>query len=194
MAEKLKPKALGQLFLEHYPVDENGYSKVALMDDLINICPDFKTHNGCTWARSHTSWLGKQFIIDRVKKSGRIYSIQLCGYNVERQSHSIPKEVRDNLKEDKCAVLDISTNLECDHKDGRYSQDYTSSDAFQMLNKTVNDAKRQHCKICKNTGSRFDAKILGSNISFYKGDKNSDFCEGCYWFDPKKFWQEVTIH
>ena len=64
-------------------------------------------------------------------------------------------------------------------------------DDFQPLSKAANDAKRQHCKECKATGNRFDAKRLGYIISYYKGDKvhsnNYDGCIGCFWYDPIEF-------
>lgn len=189
----MKPKELGQLFLEHYPVDENGYSAVAQMDDLVKIHPDFKTSNGCTWARSNTSWLGKQFEIDRIKTGRSITAVQLVGFNERISNHSIPAEVKTAYKDGRCAVLDISTTIELDHKNARYNQESYTVEDFQPLNKTVNDAKRQHCKVCRATGKRFDARVLGSNVAYYRGDENTPECEGCYWHDPHKFWQKVTI-
>lgn len=186
------PKELGQLFLSLYPVDENGYSQIALMEDLIKVNPDFKTTNGCQWARSNQSWLGKQFNISRIKKGRCIYSVQLVGYNSSISNHLIPSNIEDNLKDNNCSILDISTNLEIDHKNGRYDSDKYTLDDFQILCKTANDAKRQHCKECKNTGIRYDAKRLGSNISYVYGDANSTNCIGCYWYDPKEFWRIAT--
>lgn len=52
---------LGIEFLKHYPVDENGFSEAALMEDLVKISPDYRTTNGCAWARSDGSYLGKKF-------------------------------------------------------------------------------------------------------------------------------------
>ena len=40
-------KELGELFLELCEVDENGYSKELLIDDLVKIDPGFRTSNGC---------------------------------------------------------------------------------------------------------------------------------------------------
>lgn len=73
----MTPTELGKLFLDNYPVNEQGFSPVALVEDLEKICPDFRTKNGCQWARTATSWLGKRFEIERVKKEGRTYSVQL---------------------------------------------------------------------------------------------------------------------
>lgn len=191
---RLKPKQLAQLFLENFPPDKNGWTRPVLMSELLKISPDFYTTNGCDWARSDTSWLGKRFLIKREKKNRKIFSVQLCGFNVKPKNHTIPYEIKKEFSKtsSRCVVLDISQNIEIDHKNGRYNQkEYTVQD-FQPLNKTVNDSKRQHCKQCAQTGKRFDAKRLGSNISFFEGDEFSNTCEGCYWNDPFLFWQKVT--
>lgn len=186
----MKPKELGQLFLKNFPVDENGWNDFISMERLLEISPDFKTTNGCDWARSETSWLGRQFIIYREKTKGRISGVQLQGFNVKKENHYIPSSVRNEIF--RCAVLDIGTNIEIDHKSGRYEKEKYEKSDFQGLNKTVNDAKRQHCKECKETGIRFDAKRLGSNISYVLGDEKTTSCEGCYWNDPQFFWKMAT--
>lgn len=196
----MKPKELGQLFLQHYPVDENGYSEIALMEDLIEICPDFKTKNGCQWARSgEGSWLGKQFEIERKHKygnTGAVISVQLVGFRQKQEYHNIPNNIRQSIDK-RCRVLDIGTNIEfanieLDHKDATYQTKELTVDDFQPLCKTVNDAKRQHCKECRENGIRFDAKRIGSNISYSSGDAYSNTCIGCYWNDTYDFWQKVT--
>ena len=62
---------------------------------------------------------------------------------------------------------------------------------FQPLSKAANDAKRQFCKECRQTGKRYDAKQLGYPISYYKGNEinsnEKDACVGCYWYDPLEF-------
>lgn len=89
---------LGMEFLKHYPVDENGFSPVALIDDLVKISPDYRTTNGCTWARSDGSYLGKRFFIERVKKSGRTYSVQLCGYRSHCRKSFYPRKCKKRVK------------------------------------------------------------------------------------------------
>lgn len=181
------PKELGMLFLKNYPVDEKGYSKKAKMEDLIKINPDFKTTNGCQWARSgNGSWLGRQFNIERLKKGRSIDSIQLVGFRVEENNHNIPNLVKQKCKK-RCSILDITTNIEIDHKDARYPNKELKLKDFQGLCKTANDAKRQHCKDCLKTKKRYDATRLGYSVSFVKGDESSLFCEGCYWYDPIAF-------
>jgi type II restriction enzyme len=63
---------------------------------------------------------------------------------------------------------------------------------FQPLSKAVNGAKRTHCNRCKDTGFRFDAKLLGYSESFLQGDQKSKTCVGCYWYDPHKFNQVIS--
>ena len=64
---------------------------------------------------------------------------------------------------------------------------------FQPMSKPVNNAKRQHCKECRKTNIRFDAKQLGYSISYTHGDKNyHGSCVGCYWYDPLEFNKEIS--
>ena len=66
-------------------------------------------------------------------------------------------------------------------------------DDFQPLSKAANNAKRQHCKRCRETGRRFDAKRLGYRVSQFKGNGvYNGMCVGCYWHDPKRFNCEVS--
>lgn len=187
--ERMKQKELGQLFLKNFPVNKDGWSDFVSMEHLMKISQDFKTTNGCDWARSDTSWLGRQFIIYREKTKGRVSGVQLQGFNVKK-NHSVPSKIRNKIF--KCAVLDISSNIEIDHKSGRYEKEEYEENDFQGLNKTVNDAKRQHCKECRKTGIRFDGKRLGSNISYISGNERTPSCKGCYWNDPQLFWKMAT--
>ena len=90
-----------------------------------------------------------------------------------------------------------------DHKNGRKNNlrvgqlnNQKLSD-FQPLCKTANDAKRQHCKSCKKTNKRFNAKILGFEKSFTTGNieylESPDGCVGCFWFDVRDFQKKVKI-
>ena len=65
-------------------------------------------------------------------------------------------------------------------------------DDFQALTKTANDAKRQHCKKCLETGKRYDARRLGYSFAYILGDEDSKTCIGCYWHDPQKFNQKIS--
>lgn len=63
--------------------------------------------------------------------------------------------------------------------------------AKKPLSKAANDAKRQFCKECRQTGIRYDAKLLGYPISYYSGvaehHNEENACIGCYWYDPIEF-------
>lgn len=67
---------------------------------------------------------------------------------------------------------------------------------FQPLSKAANDAKRQFCKECKQTGIRYDAKQLGYPMSYYKGSARhngeENACVGCFWYDPLEFRKHLT--
>lgn len=39
---------------------------------------------------------------------------------------------------------------------------------------------------------RFDATKLGFNVSFIQGDIDSNFCQGCFWYDIKLFRKVVS--
>lgn len=190
----MTPTELGKLFLENYPVDEKGYSQTALIDDLVKLCPDFKTKNGCDWARSDTSWLGKQFNIERVKKGRSIYSVQLCGFREENKNHTVPSVVKVALKGKPCVLLGTTSNTEIDHKDATYTTDNLNIEDFQVLHKSVNDAKRQHCKKCRETNIRFDARILCFPTACIKGNESlkENGCQGCFWYDIQAFIKEMT--
>lgn len=189
----LKSTTLGKAFEKMY-ANEVGFSPLISMSDLVTIHHSFKTTNGSTWNRSNSSYLGKKYEIKREHKNGKISAIKLEGFNRRRTiSNIIRSDIVNYYKNKPCAILDINTNLECDHKDGlkddwRLNEPSSQKfEDFQSLCKTANDAKRSHCKKCKDTGKRYDAKKLGYKVSYLYGDENTKNCEGCYWYDPKKF-------
>ena len=88
---------------------------------------------------------------------------------------------------------------QCDHKDGRLDDPRLSDaslvtvDDFQPLSRGANDAKRQHCLECRDTGNRFDARRLGYSVGQVRGDgRYNGTCVGCYWHDPVFFNAEVS--
>ena len=74
----MTPKELGQLFVDLVEIDGNGCSPQIYMKDLVEIEPEFRTTNGSQWSRAN-GWLGKQYLIQKTYKSGRVDSIQLVG-------------------------------------------------------------------------------------------------------------------
>lgn len=195
---ELKGAHLGRAFEKMY-VHEEGFSEEITMEELEKIHHSFHTTNGGDWCRSDQSYLGKKYNIKRKKAGGRIHSIKTDGINKKtRISQSIRGDILRSIVSQRCSILDISTNIECDHKDGM-KDDWRLNDLskqkesdFQPLTKTANDAKRQHCKKCVETRKRYNAKRLGYKESFIYGDENSKTCVGCYWYDPKKFNEKIS--
>ena len=195
------PQTLGMLFerIAGVEYDENNpmscFSTEISIDVLSNIHPNFRSTNGCQWARSDNSYLGKKYIILRKHDKGKVSAIKLDGANNKsiKRNRGIKKEIIDIISKQRCAILDIGTQIECDHKDGHYdvlsnqSIDTQKISDFQPLSKAANDAKRSHCIKCVNTGKRYDAKNLGYSQSYIVGNENTQSCQGCYWYDPRYF-------
>ena len=195
---ELKGAHLGRAF-EKLFVKEEGFSPIIPMEELEKYHHSFHTTNGGDWCRSNQSYLGKKYNIERKRRGGRIFSIKTDGYNKQTKiNQTIRTDIMKNIQAKRCAILDISTNIECDHKDGM-KDDWRLNDKnnqkledFQPLSKTANDAKRQHCKKCIETGKRYDAKKLGYKESYIFGTETSKTCVGCYWYDPKKFNEKIS--
>lgn len=183
-------------FLEMCDVDyQTGYSSIVGIEALEGA--HLKTDNGGGWCRSDGP-LGTYFNVNRVKRGGRIVSVQLTGYRQNEFSGAIDREIVDAYKNEKCCVLAVHGKyIEIDHKDGR-KQDYKlhdnqTLDDFQPLHKAVNVAKRRHCQECAATGIRFDATKVGYPVPQFIGpEKYNGSCIGCYWHDPKKFNEKIS--
>ena len=188
------------IFIQNY-VDENGYSDVIYIEDLVNNHGEkFQSNNGCQWARKGSK-LDKKYILTRFQardlggKGNKVVAVQVSGFRKTIENHSIPLQVRRSLKDVPCAVLGIITSdMEIDHKNGRYDFEEYQQEDFQSLTKSVNDAKREHCKRCNATGCRFKASQLGYSVDFISGDENSSFCQGCYWYDPQAFNRTISAN
>ncbi len=179
------------------PNPHDGMSKPISMKKCIKAgLPPFK--NGGGWARND-SGLGKYYDVKKHKVGGNstsITSVQLNGYKEEWFNPKITKEVRDHFKDHPCVVLGTTSNPEIDHKDGR-KEDYALHDTqtiddFQPMHKSTNDAKREFCNKCKDSGIRFDATTLGFPTSHTFGDiEYHGTCMGCYWYDPQQFIKDM---
>lgn len=187
----MRDESLIKTFLEIAKPNKDGYSDIIYIKDLIKINPKFALGNGGSWCRSDGT-LGNMFIIKKIKDKNKIIGIQLMGINENPVNKKIPLELRKLIQCERCAVLGIKSNIEADHKSGRYDKDDLTINDLQPLSKGANTAKRAHCKKCKESGQRFDAKILGYSVSCIKGDLNSNFCEGCYWYDIKEFNKTIS--
>jgi len=161
--------------------------------------------NGGSWCRANST-LAQKYIVefDKSKTAGNsIDRIRLDGFNQQKIfNQNVRQDIKELYRSQKCVMLGINgnsenTKIEIDHKDGRKDDARISDLAtqriedFQPLCKAANDAKRQICKKCKETGKRWDAKnIKGNPYSFYEGgeDYAAEFgCKGCYQYDPVEY-------
>lgn len=195
---ELKGAQLGRAFEKMFIHDE-GFSPQVSMEELEKYHHSFHTTNGGDWCRSDSSYLGKKYTIARELRGGKIFAIKTDGFNKKRKiNQSIRADILKDVQGRRCVILDINTNIECDHKDGMKddwrlnNKENQKIEDFQPLTKTANDAKRQHCKRCIESGKRYDAKRLGYKESFILGDENSKTCVGCYWYDPIRFNKTIS--
>lgn len=196
MSEKKMTKI--ELFEELAQVDENGFSRWVSVDEFVGKYQGLQLLNGAGWSRDDGAF-GRKYIVnrDRTRTPGnKVDAIRTEGFKNSDYSQHIRPEIKREICSRRCVVLGTS-NPECDHKNGRKNEDRVMKNEeqklsdFQPLSKAANDAKRQYCKECKQTGIRFDAKKLGYPMSYYKGstvhDGTENGCEGCYWYDPLEF-------
>lgn len=202
--EYIKPSTLAALFLAYVNVvgwedEKNGVSPTILIEDLCQINKWFRSTNGNQWARSDNSLLGKTYLIERTKKSNSVYSIKLVGFNNSlKRNRSIRKDIFETISNQRCAVLDVGTQIEVDHKNGRYNEESVSNletqkvSDFQPLHKSANDAKRHHCQECIKNRKRYNAQRLGYKEGWVQGNADDEICIGCYWYDPKEFNRTIS--
>ncbi len=189
------PKTLKDIFLELANPDENGFSREVSIEELAAIDSRFITRNGGDWCRSDAF---PDYEVRRIKKSNKIVAVKLDGMAKHKISRAINPKIKEAIRKLPCVVLAHTSQVEVDHKDGKYddrridSIDSQKESDFQPLSRAANLAKRQHCKTCKEDQSRFDAKRLGYSESFLTGDAQTRSCLGCYWYDPKKFNEEIS--
>lgn len=197
MANKEKSKS--ELFLELANPDENGCSRWVETSEFTGKYERLKLGNGLDFGRKESP-LAQKYIIEKDKKrttGNGIDAIRLNGFREEDPyTQYIRPEIKKEIKKQRCVILGTS-DPEVDHKNGMKNEgrvmkneDQQLSD-FQPLGKAANDAKRQCCKECRESGIRFDAKTLGYPMSYYAGgtthNMEEDACIGCYWYDPIEF-------
>lgn len=189
--------SLGALFLELAQPDEDGFSRRVSADEFNGRYERLRLGNGGSWCRDDGP-LAREFNIHRVKDKGRIVGVELHGLKKQPIAKPIPAQIRAAVAAQRCVVLDTS-NPECDHKDGRRDDPRLNDaskvtiDDFQPLSKAANNAKRQHCRECRETGMRFDARRLGFAVGQTKGNgQYRGSCVGCYWHDVKAF-HSITL-
>jgi hypothetical protein len=144
--------------------------------------------------------LRRQHHAHRTKKgAGSIVAIQLCGYIPPNQKKlSAPDGMKEIMVEAGvpavCAVAGIR-DVEVDHKEERPDPILgwakgNDPDLYQFLSRANNNVKKSACKRCVETGTRFDASMLGFQKTCLEGDTTYNpvqKCMGCYWFDVRAF-------
>ncbi len=191
---------LAELFLQLAKPDEEGFSRAVGVEEFQGPYERLRLGNGGSWCRDDGP-LGRAYNIRRNKDGKRIVSVQLQGLKKQPHARPIPKDISKEIKTKRCAILDVGSQIEADHRDGRRDDprlregETVTIDDFQPLSKASNNAKRQHCKTCRDTGRRYDAQRLGYSVSQIKGNgKYNGTCIGCYWHDPYRFNQEISQH
>ncbi len=189
---------LKQLFLELAEPDEDGFSRTVPITEFVGRYARLQLGNGGSWCRDDGA-LAAEYNVRRNKSGNKIVSVELQGKKKSPILKPIPSHIKREVASRRCAVLAVGAQIEVDHKDGRRDDPRLSDanlvtiDDFQPLSKAVNLAKRQHCKECRETDNRFDAKRLGYAVSHFKGnDRYNGSCIGCYWHDPLRFNKEVS--
>ena len=186
------------LFLELARPDDLGFSRPVPVSEFTGEYAKLQFGNGGDWIRKDGS-LAKRYNIRRLPEGkGKITDVQLQGFKKVVIQKPIPESIRREVVEHRCVVL-ATGSPQCDHKDGRLD-DPRLSDAgkvtledFQPLSQAANNAKRQHCRECRESGNRFDATRLGYSVSQVRGDgKYNGTCVGCYWHDPLFFNTEIS--
>ena len=181
-----------ELFIKLCSPNNNGFSRWVHKTEFINEYESLNFNNGCPWARN----MGYLY---ETKVEKKTWMIRLVG-KTQLVDKRISKDIRQKISsEPSChSGLPGTKNdyILPDHKNGRYNDfdvlnlKTQKLEDFQPLTLRENLFKRQMCKICKQTNKRFDAKRLNYSISFIEGDENYNEqtgCNGCYWFDCKKF-------
>lgn len=191
-------QTLADLFLELAQPADDGYSRRVSVTEFVGKYERLRMGNGGSWCRSDGA-LAKRYNIVRKLERGRIISVELHGYNKNPIIKTIRKDIKEHDRGERCVIL-ATGNTEVDHKDGRRDDPKLNDTAtqqiedFQPLSKAANYAKRQHCKECRETGNRFDAKRLGYTVSQVRGNGvYRGSCVGCYWYDPKAFNAALTL-
>ena len=187
-----------ELFLKLAAPDKNGVSRWVYVSEFVGEYADLTFGNGASWARKEST-LAKKYNVEFYKKDtpgNSIDRIRLNGFNNGDYSQHINASIKREIKSRRCVVLGTS-NPEVDHKNGMKNEARVMKNEaqrlsdFQALSKAANDAKRQFCKECMRTGIRYDAKLLGYPMSYYKGgakhNNEENACIGCYWYDPIEF-------
>jgi hypothetical protein len=165
-------KTKTELFLELASPNEQGYSRWVSVAEFVGEYKELKLGNGGSWCRKEST-LAKRYKLefDKTQTAGNsIDAVRTIGLNTDASfNQTIRSDIKEYYKDKNCVMLGIrgnseNTKIEIDHKDGRKNNSRVSDlstqtiDDFQPLTKAANDAKRQICKKCMETGERWDAR------------------------------------
>lgn len=199
---QFKTGSKNALFIELACPDELGFSREVSVEEFVGKYQRLQFGNGADWAR-RSGTLAKHYKVCLHKrgKGNKTTHVELQGYRkVPVLQKSTPDRLRRKITAKDC-VAHGTSKTECAYKDERLDAPRLSDvtrvtlDDFQFLSKAANDAKRQHCVECRDTGQRFDAKRLGYQVSQVRGNgEYNGTCVGCYWHDPLFFNSEVSQH
>ena len=160
-----------ELFLKLANPDELGFSRWVYVEEFVGEYAGLKFGNGASWARKE-SQLAKKYKIQFKKDitpGNSIDAVRLVGYNEGNDSQYIRADIKKEIKSRRCVILDTS-NPEVDHKNGMKNESRVMQNEnqklsdFQPLSKAANDAKRQHCKECMQSGVRYDPNAWAIQI------------------------------
>lgn len=184
-----------EIFIDLAKPNSHGFSRKVPIEELESAGLGFG--NGGSWCRDDGA-LAKKYNVERIKSKNRIVAVKLNGFNKNPISKPVPAKFKALIASRRCVVLNTS-NPECDHKDGRRDDPRLNDpnrvvmDDFQPLSKAANNAKRQHCKECRDTNKRFDARVLGYKAAHWEGDEfYKGSCIGCYWHNPHEFNRQLS--
>lgn len=182
--------------LQEFKPDRDGISNWVQLDYLKLKYPKKANHFGGKGANGSgffTRELGLDFKFEKDHKTTPT-ARRCIGFNWNKQvNRSIKSEIWKAVVKLPCVVLGTNTDVQCDHKNGRYTDanlsiDRQRIDQFQPLHASANGAKREHCDRCKKDNKRFDARLLGYPKGWLYGDAQYEgTCQGCFWYDPVAF-------
>lgn len=180
------------------PDKHTGISRKVYTTEFKGEYESLRLGNGNNWGR----YLKKYDVYNHQEKEAgkgnkKTVYVQLTGFKDHPYNQSIKSDIKKQVLSKPCVVLNTMSRIQCDHKDGFKKFDTLpenqNKDLFQPMHQVVNTAKREHCKKCRETRIRFNAKVLGYKKSQWKGHKRYEgSCEGCYWHDPFRFNQESS--
>jgi hypothetical protein len=186
--------------LSYAPINEYGYSEKVFFETFNESDHNLVPNNGIKWKRQVERYLK----IKTFTHKNKTVAFQFVGFNLEygHKNRYIRADIKKIITQQRCAHCNVKSNIEVDHKNGRYDDKKALNSItqnlsdFQPLCHKCNKLKRSSCVKCKENMIRYDATFLGYNVSTTKGDLEyckSINCNGCYWYDPIDFKSRLIL-